>query len=543
MKGDFSRITFDPRKHYSGVRMQQGRVQLDADWNEQADILEHRRATETRDLVGGSGAPEGSPGFRILLRYALDFDGRDDYVLVEHARHLRVDASSPFTLEAWIELRDHGAGGAVVSAPGGTYLGVEPDGVVVFRVGPGGPSVVSRKPVEFGRRLHLAAAWDGEACTLFVDGAEVDSAPDERDGAAAAQRFSLGAHLAGRNASNFFAGSLEEVRVWGAARGEHQVRRDMRSTPTGSEDGLLACWVFHEGEGTRVHDLAGSRAVAVLGGGSEASRPEWAFRELRIGRGRYYVDGTLCENDEEVSYDDQPDLPGAALPERDGSWLVYLDTFERLLTMHEEPALREVALGGPDTTARTRTVWQVRLLPLDPYEGAGGAALERLGDGAPAGTLAARRERGPAAGGNHLFRVEIHGPGGAYGWPRTPGGSFDVVELDTRGGSVHVAPGDGEWNPGQLVEVWSDRTEQEQKAGDLVLVSAVFPADDGGAWLTLDPLPAGLTLAQSPRVRPVAGFKWSRDNGSLAFAVRSLDTRMGVASVHDLGADASVLNL
>ena len=38
MKGDFTRLTFQPEKHYSSVRLQQGRVQLDADWNEQADI-------------------------------------------------------------------------------------------------------------------------------------------------------------------------------------------------------------------------------------------------------------------------------------------------------------------------------------------------------------------------------------------------------------------------------------------------------------------------------------------------------------------------
>ena len=38
MKGDFTRFSFDPAKHYSGVRMQQGRVQLDADWNEQQSI-------------------------------------------------------------------------------------------------------------------------------------------------------------------------------------------------------------------------------------------------------------------------------------------------------------------------------------------------------------------------------------------------------------------------------------------------------------------------------------------------------------------------
>ena len=42
MKGDFTRDLFDPTKHYSGVLMQQGRVQLDADWNEQDSIQRNR---------------------------------------------------------------------------------------------------------------------------------------------------------------------------------------------------------------------------------------------------------------------------------------------------------------------------------------------------------------------------------------------------------------------------------------------------------------------------------------------------------------------
>ena len=41
MKGDFTRNTFDPDKHFLRVLMQQGRVQLDSDWNEQAAILLH----------------------------------------------------------------------------------------------------------------------------------------------------------------------------------------------------------------------------------------------------------------------------------------------------------------------------------------------------------------------------------------------------------------------------------------------------------------------------------------------------------------------
>jgi hypothetical protein len=67
MKGDFTRWTFQPRKHYHGVLKQQGRVDLDADWNEQGAITGHRVETETIDVVGSSGAPAGDPGFLVSL--------------------------------------------------------------------------------------------------------------------------------------------------------------------------------------------------------------------------------------------------------------------------------------------------------------------------------------------------------------------------------------------------------------------------------------------------------------------------------------------
>src|SRR5947199_3189741 len=65
MKGDFSRRTFDPRKRYRGVLMQQGRVQLDADWNEQLEIQQHRTETESLDVIGACGVPKGTDGFRL----------------------------------------------------------------------------------------------------------------------------------------------------------------------------------------------------------------------------------------------------------------------------------------------------------------------------------------------------------------------------------------------------------------------------------------------------------------------------------------------
>ena len=65
MKGDFTRNTFQRDKNYSSVRMQQGRVQLDADWNEQLDIDAHSSRTTNGDVIGPCGVPIEGGGFEI----------------------------------------------------------------------------------------------------------------------------------------------------------------------------------------------------------------------------------------------------------------------------------------------------------------------------------------------------------------------------------------------------------------------------------------------------------------------------------------------
>ena len=65
MRGDFSRLRQDSGKQYTSVLMQQGRVQLDLDANEQRSIDEWLRLSMLRDVVGPTGAPEGDAGFAI----------------------------------------------------------------------------------------------------------------------------------------------------------------------------------------------------------------------------------------------------------------------------------------------------------------------------------------------------------------------------------------------------------------------------------------------------------------------------------------------
>jgi hypothetical protein len=64
-RGDFTRDTFYAANHFSRVLMQQGRVQLDADWNEQTAILLHFLRSLASDLIGQHGGPSQNLGFDI----------------------------------------------------------------------------------------------------------------------------------------------------------------------------------------------------------------------------------------------------------------------------------------------------------------------------------------------------------------------------------------------------------------------------------------------------------------------------------------------
>lgn len=66
MKGDLTRETFDRALHYSAVRLQQGRIVTDADWNEQADLTRYRAERLARDTIGPCGTPMDAAGYALV---------------------------------------------------------------------------------------------------------------------------------------------------------------------------------------------------------------------------------------------------------------------------------------------------------------------------------------------------------------------------------------------------------------------------------------------------------------------------------------------
>src|SRR4051812_35434708 len=85
MKGDFSRLTFDAQDEFTSVLVQQGRVLVDADFNEQAAIFSHALRALARDILGDHGGR--GEGFRVD-RWN---DGDDVDVLALHPGRYYVD--------------------------------------------------------------------------------------------------------------------------------------------------------------------------------------------------------------------------------------------------------------------------------------------------------------------------------------------------------------------------------------------------------------------------------------------------------------------
>ncbi len=129
MQADFSRVRFDPAKHYSGVRQQQGRVLLDADWNEQIDIQARRVEAEAADLIGPGGAPWHPPGmprnFQVLAN-GTDFSIAAghfylDGLLCENETDV-AGSSQPHLTPGAPVVRLPGGVRLPLPAPAGTYL-------------------------------------------------------------------------------------------------------------------------------------------------------------------------------------------------------------------------------------------------------------------------------------------------------------------------------------------------------------------------------------------------------------------------------------
>lgn len=266
---------------------------------------------------------------------------------------------------------------------------------------------------------------------------------------------------------------------------------------------------------------------------------------LVVTPGRYYVDGVLAESflpeagiGWPLTY--EPDKPGqphvralkgisvagfGVPPETHTRYALYLEVSDHGVTADEEPRLRESALGGPDTSLRRQTTWQVRWAPL------GSEVCSDLGATWLARTprlMSAHEQDAPpdsdpcsitASGGykrleNQLYRVQIHdgsdaAAGATFLWSRENGsvvaqpvdlGSSTVagatrIALDREGRDEEL-----DFDVDDLIEVTSTDHQLQRVPGYLATVVAKTGLDIHVTWLAGHPADLG-SLGKAPLVR------------------------------------------
>jgi hypothetical protein len=417
MKVDLTRDTFHPLKHFARVLTQQGRVQLDADMNEQAAILLHYVQTLAADLIGPAGGPLNSSGFTI------------------------------------------------------------------------GPLTPSPTPLDF--QIGFGNYYvNGLLCQ--ADFIPVAIFPTASTGVFQVINWSL----------DFEAATVPYYELFDATPGSTLTPVPVQITSPQPTQNQITIQALPSG----------------------TTFPTFPIPVLR----------------RQITYLHQPDLPfstvsGAinppALP-TSGSFQVYLDVWERVITYAEDDSIREVALGGPDTAARTKLVWQVK------FTGAGTDETPSCGTPplpGPRGWLQARAKQtavntnpciinpnasytGPE---NQLYRVEINRAGtagmvsgtsatfkwsrenGSVIYPITSGGATATVVLETLGRDDRFGLVEG-----SLVETQDDRSVLLNQQGILLPVQTIDPTT---LTVTLNGTPAPV-IGSDETLHPLLR-RWDQTSG------------------------------
>ena len=295
---------------------------------------------------------------------------------------------------------------------------------------------------------------------------------------------------------------------------------------------------------TAVADLVGGCGAPMGDAGFAVSSPDGVG--LTLSPGRFYADGVLVVNDAAapVPYDAQPDrVTGAGFwPPAAGSYAVYLDVWRRLVTALDDASIREVALGGPTTSARERVVWQARHVAVpedwtcqDGLPLPEGTTGRMAAQASPESVATTPCLVPPLAGytglENQFYRVEVLTSGDALDVTTAsampvvafPAGTVDQVELSAAD-AASLAVGD-------VVELLATGPGSDPLEATFAQVAAV-----NGAVVTLTGRVAQFGPNDAPALLvAAASVVVSRENGSVVTTLGRIDGQE--LTVGDLGPD------
>jgi concanavalin A-like lectin/glucanase superfamily protein/Big-like domain-containing protein/K319-like protein len=252
------------------------------------------RLTASDGLLSGSDDVTVTV-YPVLGNYALEFDGTSGYVGFGNPAKLHLPT---FTIEAWF--KREGAGNPTTTGTNGItsaiplvtrgrgeredpavdmnyFLGIDNTNNVVaadFEEGASGPNPSLNHPV-FGITPitnnvwhHAAATYDGNKWQLFLDGVLETEVVVGRPAAAAGNQYAaIGSALNSTGgADGFFAGVIDEARVWDHALTAAEIRTNL-NLEINNAAGLVARWGLNEDIGTTAGDSTLNPVNGTVSGG------------------------------------------------------------------------------------------------------------------------------------------------------------------------------------------------------------------------------------------------------------------------------------
>lgn len=529
MKADLSRETFESGAHYTAVRMQQGRVITDADFNEQGDITRHRAERLAEDVIGVSGAPAENAGFALsagmgaLAVHAADANsvwiaGEDGALLVS------TNGGAAWTLASTGSTRHLRAIGRAANT--GWAVG---DGGTVLRTNNAGSSWTVQNAGSL-QTLRGAAVFDAQHAWAVGDGGLVLRTVD---GGANWTRHASGVDrlyaVAFASAQDGLAvgpgGAIVRTTDGGAAWS----RVDGGSTATLRAVSLTGgqAWAVGDG-GTVLRSIDGGATWTATTSGSTARLRAVRFRDANNG----WIagdDGTLLAtinggdtwSAEPVA--GSPALAGLSVAGTEAPWLV-----------GGGQAWRVAATGAGAPAALPAASLRI---------GAGRYyAQGQLCEWEQAASLANQPDGGVPfrlAAGTHLVYLRawqrhvsaLEAPGireVALGGPDTATRAQQVVQV--RALALPAAPNNAAWHCGADVAAWDaliapPAARMAARAEPELAATGVCEIAASAGYRRLENQLYRVEI-HAVDASGAASFKWSRENGSVAYAVQgvSIDT-------------------
>lgn len=219
---------------------------------------------------GSSSGGSSTDAASSTGNYALHFDGIGDYATSGTAKFPA--GSSPQTISLWVRYSG-GIGRQTFvelqsDAGGGIELGLR-DGALAAWTVFGDRVLVSAPSPPVGAWHHVAFVYDGARSSLYIDG----TSPAAVRGSPNVNRYTSSWFGAEGGLDQFFAGDMDEIRIWEVARSATEIVEEMAGQLTASEPGLVAHFNCNSVDGTRVPDDSGNGNDATLGGGDPSRMP------------------------------------------------------------------------------------------------------------------------------------------------------------------------------------------------------------------------------------------------------------------------------